>query len=65
MVVSDSVQRPAEAPLCPQMRGAWLPPTSGTFTHSRGALEFGSVVGEVVEGCLMAHWFQLERETDT
>lgn len=33
-----------------------------TLTHRRGALEFGSAVGEVVGGCLLAHWLQLERE---
>lgn len=36
-----------------------------TLTHRRGALEFGSAVGEVVEGCLLAHWLQLERERKT
>lgn len=36
--------------------------TGGTFTHRRGTLEFGSAVGEVVGGCLLAHWFQLMRE---
>lgn len=36
--------------------------TGGTFTHRRRTLEFGSAVGEVVGGRLMAHWFQLMRE---
>lgn len=36
--------------------------TGRTSTHRRGTLEFGSAVGEVVGGRLMAHWFQLRRE---
>lgn len=43
--------------------GTSVPPgAGGMFTHRRGALEFGSAVGEVVGGSLAAHWFQLERE---
>lgn len=34
-------------------------------THRRRALELGSAVGEVVGGCLTAHWFHLNREKET
>lgn len=70
MAVSEAAFEGASpgTPLCFQATGqpppqASVPPGAGrTFTHRRGALEFGSAVGEVVGGSLAAHWFQLERE---
>lgn len=45
--------------------GAYVGPasgrTDGEATHRRWTLEFGSAVGEVARGRLVAHWFQLQR----